>query len=54
MEVGTYIHVQVVVLIPISQGGFVLRYERRKEIISDEISDGHNITPFQLSPVLVS
>ncbi|XP_019857507.1 PREDICTED: uncharacterized protein LOC109585810 isoform X2 [Amphimedon queenslandica] len=34
--------------------GFVLRYERRKEIISDEILSARNLTGFPLTPILIN
>lgn len=36
------------------KSGFVLRYERRKEIASDETVGSHTVQPFVLTPTLVS
>jgi hypothetical protein len=36
------------------KSGFVLRYERKKEIIADEIFPTHNSIPFNFTPVLIN
>ena len=49
-----YVYAKFSLFLSVIQGGFALRYERRKEIISDEISSARDIAPFKLTPILVS
>lgn len=35
------------------KSGFILRYERRKEIASDETIGSKTVQPFELTPTLV-